>query len=150
MQETWVQSLFGKIPHAAKQLSLRATTIEAMFQSLCSAPREVTAMRSHSTATTEEMCWPQPEQSPRSNHDPAQPKVKRIIYVKKYEWDHTIWNFWCMPTYLMLFFLLLSLHIYKQCMVIILNFFYFYVNFAYCTYYLQCVFLCSTLFNTNL
>ena len=56
--------------------SLGAKTTEAgMPQSLCSATGEITTTRSPSSAWREQPCWPQLEKGPRSNRDPAQPKL---------------------------------------------------------------------------
>ena len=49
---TWVQSLVGKIPHATEQLSLSATTTEALvLDSLCPTAREAAERRGPCTAT---------------------------------------------------------------------------------------------------
>ena len=72
MQETWVQSWSGKIPHAMTQLNRCATNTESTHHSywspsaLCSTTREATEMRSRSTENRKKPAF--------SNEDAAQPK----------------------------------------------------------------------------
>jgi len=95
----------GKIPHALKQLSPCASTIEAVLSSpraattesvlqllkpvcpgaLCSATRDATAMRSHCTTVKSGPCSPQPEKA--HTHQPRPratkrrtDKIKKIIF----------------------------------------------------------------------
>ena len=46
--------------------------------------REVTTMRSPHTTTKSSSHSPKLEKSPHSNEDPAQPKINKIIFFKKY------------------------------------------------------------------
>ena len=57
----------GKIPHAFEQ------------RSPCSATREGTTVRSLRIAAGEKPPSPQPEKTPQSNEDPAQPKINQSI-----------------------------------------------------------------------
>ena len=67
----------GKILHVAEQLSPHAPTTEAWAaQSLCSATREATAMRSLHTSMKSRPCSLQPEKARARQQGPGQPKIK--------------------------------------------------------------------------
>ena len=86
-QETRVQSLVQRPPHAMGQPSLWATTTELMCysygnlrtQSLCSAQGEATATKSI-TAERRSPCSPQREEvCTQQQEDPVRPKVNKYI-----------------------------------------------------------------------
>ena len=67
-----------KIPHAAGPLSPCATTAAVCAtESLCSATREATTMRSPCTTTKSSPCSLPLKKSPHSNEDPAKQKKKK-------------------------------------------------------------------------
>ena len=87
----------GKIPHAAGQLSLCATTIDPVLWSLgaataeaqvpespCSMIREPTTMRSTQRATGEQSLLAATRESPGSSEDSAQPKINKQNYFLKW------------------------------------------------------------------
>ena len=80
----------GKIPHAAEQLSPRATNTEPVLWSRGGVTREATAMRSLCTATRRS---PQLEKSLCGDEDPAQPETNKQTNKYKFKKKSGIENF---------------------------------------------------------
>ena len=75
MQEMWVQSCSGKLPHASGQLSLCSTTTESELYSPCSTTSKATAMRSSPTKAREMHCKDRP-----STAKVKKKKIKNLIF----------------------------------------------------------------------
>ena len=78
------RSYSGKIPRAAGQLSPCTTTAEFELQSLRSATREATAMRSPHAATRETPPSCSQKKPECSKADPAQPKINAFFPKRRY------------------------------------------------------------------